>query len=258
MLELRGIEIGQGGGVRNVRAGDILGLCRKILQKCKPEHLHGNILLRMPDAMDAKVSKLVDKAKLAQDRLVKSGYTKLSSKKKTAELVEAGIVNLVKQEVPRSSSAWCYKCHCACAVAGAAEEAAQTFRLTMHVAGFCCWDWSSRGKNQGWCGGITNVFIEWLKVRVESQEDFIIAECTRRFKQDIIAKSLPSYEVQSAVFSPLQMGFGVNRYRIYILCLRKARLRWVAPLDLLGMLEKLFFRRSILPGSVSNMKSYRI
>ena len=188
-----------------------------------------------------------------------SGSSPQKARATLSKRLEKSIGQLIKETVVTcrcdanytNIKAKCYKCGKRCTVIwDFTRWVGDDGKLRIHVAGICCFDWSSRGKREGWMGTTSRVFAQWLFERAMSQEDIILVECTRTFKPTILQDVLgETHSIHATIFSPLQMGMGVNRHRIYIVCLRKAKLRWAAPMDLAGTVKALFFRHNVLHGS---------
>lgn len=248
-VKLLGVDLG--GDIKMVRAGDINPICREVLRAHGAGCIHGDIVARMPAHLHARVSKLADKARevLMQSDMSTAKLARRSHEQANAIVVE-GLGNIFNDTHSDSViTGLCYKHMSSNCIAAKREERGARGRLQIHVAGVSCLDWSSRGKRQGLLGATFAAFAQWLHERVVCQEDCIIVECTRHFDPAVLVRVLHNYDVQKAVFSPLQMGFGVNRHRCYVLCLRLDRLRWDMPGDLRATLQDVLFRSSVLHGS---------
>ena len=159
-----------------------------------------------------------------------------------------GIVGLVKQaqsdwlqdpQTLETAKAFCHRCRkfcpvfprghtqiSACDKEDDADRAAPPHQrsLRLHVSGVSCIDWSSRGKHSKWARKTTYAYVQWMIERSICQEDIIIVECTRLFDTSILESVLQNYKVMSTIYSPLQLGLGINRYRVYVLCVKNSLL----------------------------------
>ena len=100
--------------------------------------------------------------------------------------------------------------------------------LKMHVAGFNCYDWSLMGGRKGWFGLSTPAFVQWLAERMQfDEDDCIICENTPTFDlQTLAALTAEKWHMQVISVSPTLFGIPVERKRIYIILLRKGKMRF--------------------------------
>ena len=273
LLEMKSVPAKK--GVVLVRACDSESRCRRVLQAHQPEHrrprcLHGDLLERMSKELASAIDKLLKESdKELQATMRCRAATRLAAKKKMDEKLEGEICKLLKKELARTQrpvvlSAFCYNCKRTCEVVkecgsecgpgpgptGKRNRSQDPDRLRINVSGICCYDWSSRGQQRGYLGRTAKVLVQWLFERLVGQEDLCIVECTRRFKPSILIKVLgETHDISFCIFNPLEMGFGMSRTRIYVICIRKTSLRWSAPLDFPSTLRCLFNRANIIHGS---------
>ena len=201
VAHLRQIGMNVGQGVRCVRASDISAVCRRVLlaHVDGPEHVHGDLLHRVPDSFGLAVQQAVATCKEHAENMIASGERPAISYKWTGQMMEDKLVALLKH-VGRDSEpmlAKCFRCNKKCRISASPEGD----RLSLHVAGICCYDWSSRGKRRGWSGATSIVFAEWLRERRVLAEDIIIVECTRDFKPKVPQLLTPAMLANTAAIT---------------------------------------------------------
>ena len=98
----------------------------------------------------------------------------------------------------------------------------------IHLAGFNCFDWSAMGGKNGWFGWSTPAFAQWLAERLQfDEDDCILCENTPFFDLQTLAElTAERWHMQVISVSPKLFGIPVERKRIYIILLRKGKVRF--------------------------------
>ena len=100
-------------------------------------------------------------------------------------------------------------------------------KISGHIAGVQCQDWSGMGKHSGWSGRTCTSFLAWLLMRLERDEDYVIIENVCSFPVDEIEALLGSrFSMRVLMITPVMGGMPVNRRRMYMLLINKARWQW--------------------------------
>ena len=99
--------------------------------------------------------------------------------------------------------------------AGDAAEAAPSPPLQVVAAGITCTDWSFLGKRQGMEGPSARPCLIWAHEQLRRAPDVILLECTQQQPDSILLQDFRDrYSVQSAIISPVQLGWPVRRPRM--------------------------------------------
>lgn len=98
---------------------------------------------------------------------------------------------------------------------------------TLLVAGVSCIDYTSMGKRRGIVGEGVLPFMTLMHEVKQKKYDITIIECTPAFSQANVAQLLgPQFCVQSATFSPTDLGHPASRSRKYTVALYRDRRIW--------------------------------
>lgn len=126
--------------------------------------------------------------------------------------------------------------------------------LTGVVVGNECLDWTSFGSGLGLIGSGLMVLVTWCFEVLAMRPDFIIEECTPRFKGLVFEHifghlSGGQYHIQRRTFSPVDLGFPASRPRQYMILTRVDSMTVTVPFAG-AMVEQVFFRRLMMDGKV--------
>eukprot|EP00971_Amphidinium_carterae_P008542 168564-Amphidinium_carterae.2 len=245
--------------------------------RSRPQHVQGNMQERVKQSvlerMRQKFSKLTDEVSGAGGRM--SSVDKDAVKALGREFLDA-CMQILKEPGCWNDCVHCYVCGKDCPVyppemqevllagchpdSGVPEphiqiyvnmlrsfcppsEANPSGTMVIACGGNTCVPWSSRGKQKGWLECETTMnFAIWMSGLLAQQHppDIIVQECTRNFDVTGFTNCIAArYEVQRAMFSPVDLGFPVHRSRSYTLSFRKDRYSSIVPLS---ELESLAFR----------------
>ena len=114
--------------------------------------------------------------------------------------------------------------HVACC--GAAE-------VRIAAGGLVCVDWSSAGDMCGFAGGSTKACLTWIEERRARQEPFWVVECvwSEPLLNFIRARLGYLYDIDFVIISPDDLGYPINRVRMWLSALLRRSLRRLRPLQ---------------------------
>ena len=194
------------------RAGDVTEHCRTVLANrsgiFRPMCVHGNIMDRCPKKLWTRMEKLRTSALEAVKARVAQGKSKRSLA--VAEVGRATVRKIAGFMLGGSSPQPPQLSACAvhqrkCSVRPGTPPGFEGYRL--HIAGICCYDWSSMGGTLKWLGPSMPVFMQWARERFEAQEDVILIECVLGFDSDMLGELFEAlYELQVLRLSPTLFG----------------------------------------------------
>ena len=146
------------------------------------------------------------------------------------EFAKACFARVMKQDL-RGVKAHCFRHSQMCSVSrssSGAKVAEADDALKIHAAGFNCFDWSLMGGRKGWFGLSTPAFVQWLAERMQfDEDDCILCENTPTFDIKTLSElTAEKWHMQVISVSPTLFGIPVERKRIYIILLRKGKLRF--------------------------------
>ena len=119
--------------------------------------------------------------------------------------------------------------------------------IRMLIAGVNCYDWSSRGTQEGWLGDSCLSYLELVREVLLFLYDLVIFECVRDFDEDGLQPLTSHYDVKSLVFSPILLGLPCSRTRKYMLMVRRESFMWLPEITGIGHQEafEALFARSM-------------
>lgn len=209
------------------RCGDKEPSCRSVLRShvlTGPSCVHGDIGERCDreiwEAMSMDIARIQNSEVLRTD--IDPGF-----------FAKSCLQRAMGQDLT-AVDAWCYRHERFCGVnprplveSTAAASGKEPFCL--HVAGFNCYDWSVMGARKGWFGKSLLPFTQWLAERLQFNcDDVILAENTPLFDMETLAQMTEhKWWLYVLHVSPKLLGEPVERKRVYIILLRKDRVRFV-------------------------------
>lgn len=108
---------------------------------------------------------------------------------------------------------------CGCCFSILMQGALQVSSAKLHVAGTPCTDYSLKGDQLGQAGKTWILFLCWVAQRLFLQEDVIIQENVPQFPVEVLHRFLGHiYHIETAVISPFDYGWGVQRHRRWTVC----------------------------------------
>ena len=210
------------------RAGDKEADCRQMLLEREP-----HVLTHGPACVHGDIGERCDR-EIWEDlhqkvqRLQASEVLRLDTD--PVKFAKACFARVMTQDL-RNVTAHCFRHSQMCSVShsssgGPVAEAANALHL--HVAGFNCFDWSLMGGRKGWFGLSTPPFVQWLAERMQfDEDDCIVCENTPAFDLNTLAEIMAEkWHMQVIHVSPTLFGLPIERKRIYIILLRKGKLRF--------------------------------
>ena len=250
------------------RATDKAQHCQQILVKglgvLSPKCVFGDILERMPDGLRLKLLSDMETSRKAFQRLVdRSADKSMKAKKKIAKekgsKFFAKAIHQVQEHISNhlddACTGYCHKHHDHCHVFNNDNEFNEGLlvlgAITILVAGINCYDWSTRGSQEGWLGDSCLSFLEILREVMARKPDMVIFECVPLFDEEGLAPLHTMYDIRSLVYSPVLFGLPCSRPRKYMLMVSRSSYEWIPQVNEFGhmeMFEALFARSLQLYG----------
>lgn len=216
--------------VHCARASDINPDCRKVLQAFNEKDMcvMGDIISRQSARFQKRLHAITVKgrAQLQSPSSVDDTEKVAQKEEQIRKMWLASVARLI-HATPCSpeDKAWCDEHEQRCAVVPPASD---DDCLSIRIAGISCLDWSSRGSRRKTIGTGALAWASFLRETWWSEPDMVLLECTRSYRHaDLDAVMGSKYSLTFLVFSPTQVGVPSERYRKYMVMIKKdGRLRW--------------------------------
>ena len=225
------------------RCSDILPHCRTILTASTPAEtcVLGDMTKRLPEDLLDEIEDAMSRHRaLLQKTLLEAKQSRESQRKRTppkatlrreheVAFLKEVLGMLRKNEVDSGSCqclAWCYKHGRMCPSIPNPSGS----EILIGAGGISCLDWSVRGLQGGTLGKGCLAFCTFMREARIIQPDILFCECTRLYPhEDIMLMLGDLYDLHEATFSPSLLGIPAERWRKYMVCIKKqGRVKWAA------------------------------
>ena len=194
-----------------VRAGDIAEHCRSVLRShegpSRPQCVFGDVLERMSGRAKRRILHVMNctKGKLWTRLAAHNGEGQAAKDVKRKMMKDSGkaFMMAASRVVYQNRETALMHAHCyihdkQCPVCKPQNENFHGLRVL--IIGIHCYDWSSRGSQEGWLGGSSMSYFQVIfEVRTQRHDIFIL-ECTLQFDEAGLEQLADDYCVTTLVF----------------------------------------------------------